>query len=201
MLKIHTLPLGAYQTNCYIIHDKAAKSCVIIDPGYEPDVILDTLDALKLEPAAILLTHGHFDHVGAVRDVASETGCKVYLHEADLALPPMITAGKLYCTHTYSEGDELELAGLTLRVLHTPGHTPGSVCLMAEDAIFSGDTLFAGSCGRTDLPGGSPDLMAESLKRLAQMDGDRQVLPGHEGFSTLTKERTDNYWILYALKL
>ncbi len=192
MLKIHTLPLGAYQTNCYIIHDKAAKSCVIIDPGYEPDVILDTLEDLKLKPAAILLTHGHFDHVGAVRDVASETGCKVYLHEADLALPPMITAGKLYHTHTYGEGDELELAGLTLRVLHTPGHTPGSVCLMVEDAIFSGDTLFAGSCGRTDLPGGDWATIRASLNRLASIEADFSVFPGHGESTALAEEKKYN---------
>ena len=192
MLKIHTMPLGAYQTNCYIIHEQSAKTCLIIDPGYEPDAILDVLEKLSLEPAAILLTHGHFDHVGAVRDVASETSCKVYLHEADLALPPMITAGKLFYTHTYAEGDELNLAGLTLQVLHTPGHTPGSVCLMVEDAIFSGDTLFAGSCGRTDLPGGDWATIRNSLNRLAALETDYTVFSGHGESTTLAQEKKYN---------
>ena len=191
MLKTHTLPLGAYQTNCYIIHDDSSKTCCIIDPGYESDTILDKIEELGLPVEAILLTHGHFDHVGAVKDIAAETSCKVYLCSEDLSMPPMFTAGKLYYTHTYGEGDTLTLAGLTIQVIHTPGHTPGSVCLLVENVLFSGDTLFAGSCGRTDLPGGDWNAIHESLRRLMRMPGD----PGHGQAPTLEAERQYNPYV------
>ena len=195
MLQIHTLTLGLYQTNCYIIHDSAAKSCAIIDPGYDADTILLKVRQLGLSVDAVLLTHGHFDHVGAVKELAAETGCKVYLCEKDLSMPPMMTAGQLYYTDLYAEGDTLALAGLSVRVLHTPGHTPGSVCLQIEDALFSGDTLFAGSCGRTDLPGGDWATIHTSLKRLAAMEKDCTVYPGHGESTTLAAEKQYNPYL------
>ena len=192
MLKVHTLPLGSYQTNCYIIHDEAAATCCVIDPGYNPEIILDKVDELGLTVEAVLLTHGHFDHVGGVRQLAAETGCAVYICSEDLSMPPMMTAGPLYYTKTYGEGTKLTLAGLDIYVIHTPGHTPGSVCLMCENTIFSGDTLFWGSCGRTDLPGGSWNTIRVSLKRLADLPGDYEVYPGHGDFTTLSFERKMN---------
>ena len=194
MLTTHTLPLGAYQTNCYIIHDDSCKTCCIIDPGYEADIILDKLEDLGLTVEAILLTHGHFDHVGAVKDIAAETGCRVYLCPEDLSMPPMFTAGKLYYTHTYGEGDTLTLAGLTFQVIHTPGHTPGSVCLMVGNTLFSGDTLFAGSCGRTDI-GGDWATILKSLRRLANMEADFTVYPGHGESTTLAAEKRYNPYL------
>ena len=192
MLTLHTLPLGAYQTNCYILHQEASTSCVVIDPGYTPEVILDFLAGKGLTLEAILLTHGHFDHVGAVRDLAAETGCRVWLNPDDLSMPPKLTAGPLYYTDTYSEGDTISPAGISFQVLSTPGHTPGSVCLIAEDFLFSGDTLFAGSCGRTDLPGGSTRAIRESLRRLAALPQDYSVHPGHGESTTLAWEKQYN---------
>ena len=189
MLKIHSFPLGDYMTNCYIIHDEASSECCVIDPGFDAEDILDVLKRKSLTVKAILLTHGHFDHVGAVRDLAAETCCDVYIHESELTMPPMITGGKLHYSHTYGEGDKLNLAGLTITVLHTPGHTPGSVCLKVEDSLFSGDTLFAMSCGRTDLPGGSDRAMYASLLRLFRLPEDVRVLPGHGGETTLGREK------------
>ena len=192
MLTIKTLPLGAYQTNCYLVYDETAATCVVIDPGYEAETVLLEAKRLGKTVEAILLTHGHFDHVGAVKDLVAETGCKVYLCENDLAMPTQLTAGPLYYTDLYGEGDTVALAGLSFKVLHTPGHTPGSVCLQCEDTIFSGDTLFWGSCGRTDLPGGSWATIQKSLKRLAALPGDFKVCPGHGDSTRLDFERKMN---------
>ena len=192
MLNIETYPLGAYQTNCYIVYDSDSPQCIVIDPGYEPETVMLAAKSLGKTIAAILLTHGHFDHVGAVKDIVADTDCKVYIHEYELQLPPTITAGPLYCTDVYADGDILEIAGLTIRVLHTPGHTPGCVCLMIEDNIFSGDTLFQDSCGRTDLPGGNPTEIFKSLRRLAALEKDYRVLPGHGMETTLADERQYN---------
>jgi len=195
MLKVHAMALGAYQTNCYIIHDDTSKTCCVIDPGYESDTILDKVDSLNLTVEAVLLTHGHFDHVGAVKDLVSEVDCPVYLHPEELNMPAMFTSGKLYYTHTYAEGTKLHLAGLDITVLHTPGHTPGSVCLLIGDTLFSGDTLFAGSCGRTDLPGGDWNTIRASLKRLASIEANLWVLPGHGPTSQLRDEKKYNPYL------
>ena len=192
MLNIKHLALGAYQTNCYLVWGEDSPSCVVIDPGYEPDTVLAEAKKLGKEISAILLTHGHFDHVGGVKDLAAETGCKVYLNEAELSMPPQMTAGSLYYTNLYGEGDYVEGAGLSFKVLHTPGHTPGSVCLRCENVLFSGDTLFWGSCGRTDLPGGSWSTIRTSLLRLAALSGDYDVYPGHGDATTLSFERKMN---------
>ena len=188
-MNIQKLTLGLYQTNIYILSNDTEAA--VIDPGYEPDIILDALEGRELK--AILLTHGHFDHVGAVKELVAETGCKVYIHAADLSLPPMITAGQLYYTHTYAEGDTVcPIEGAALHVLHTPGHTPGSVCLLLGDQMFSGDTLFEGSCGRMDLPGGDQLQMHQSLNRLVSLQADYHVHPGHGGSTTLDAEKRFN---------
>ena len=195
MLQIHTLPLGDYQTNCYILHQEGNRDCLVIDPGYEPEIILSYLSEKGLTLQAVLLTHGHFDHVGAVRELAAQTDCRVYINPKDLSLPSMLTAGPLYYTNTYGEGDRLDIAGISFRVLETPGHTPGSVCLITENSIFSGDTLFCGSCGRTDLPGGDYRAMKESLKRLAALREDYAVYPGHGSDTTLAWEQKTNPYL------
>ena len=191
MLKIYTLPLGSYQTNCYIIHEETAQTCCVIDPGYTPEIVLDKVEELGLTVEAVLLTHGHFDHVGGVKQIAAETGCKVYICAEELKQPLRYSDG-LHYTDTVAEGDVLALAGLTLQVLHTPGHTPGCVCYLCGDTLFSGDTLFAGTCGRTDLPGGDFKAIQASLQRLAALEGDLKVLPGHGMASSLDIERRYN---------
>ena len=201
MLNSTRLPLGVYQANCYIIREENSTSCCVLDPGGEAKKVLEFMQVRNLTLDAILLTHGHFDHVGAVKELHEATGCKVYLCTEDLSMPVKWTAGELTYTDTYSEGDVLELAGLTIRVLHTPGHTPGSVCLMVDDSIFSGDTLFAGSCGRTDLPGGDGDVILTSLRRLAQLEEDYTVYPGHSASTKLAREKQYNPFIKKALAL
>lgn len=195
MLNVKTMPLGAYQTNCYLVWAEGAESCVVIDPGYTPELVLHQVKQLGLTVAAVLLTHGHFDHVGGVREIAAQTGCPVYLCAQELSLPEVFTAGPLCYTHTYGEGDVLKLAGMELRVMQTPGHTPGSVCLVAGNDMFSGDTLFAGSCGRTDLPGGDWTVIRKSLLRLAALDRDYTVYPGHGEATTLFAEKKYNPYL------
>ena len=192
-MNIKTLILGPLQVNCYILWE--TEQCLVIDPGFEPERVMKTCDELGLKIQAILLTHGHFDHVGGVKKIAEKTGCQVFLHPDELSLPPFITSGKLYYTDTYAEGDEITLAGMTFTVLHTPGHTPGAVCLYFDEILFTGDTLFAGSCGRTDLPGGSFATIKASLKRLASLPGNASIYPGHGEETTLETERKNNPYI------
>ena len=195
MLHIHTLTLGLYQTNCYIVHQDGSNKCLVIDPGYEANTILNRTALLGLEIEAILLTHGHFDHVGAVRQIAADTDCLVYLQENELSLPAAMTDGPLYYTDLYPESGVLNLAGLEIKVLKTPGHTPGSVCLLIADSMFSGDTLFAGSMGRCDFPGSSIFDMRKSMKKLYQLAGDYRVFPGHAEATTLEYERKTNPYL------
>ena len=195
MLQIHTLTLGLYQTNCYLVHNEGEKECIVIDPGYEANTIMNRAALLGLEIKAILLTHAHFDHVGAVRQIAADTDCQVYVQEQELTLPGAMTDGPVYYTDLYPAEGTIQVAGMEVKVLHTPGHTPGSVCLLTGDAMFSGDTLFAGSMGRCDFPGSSIFDMRKSMKKLCNLPGDYRVFPGHAEATTLEYERKTNPYL------
>ena len=201
---IKTLPVGHLETNCYVVTDEATLDCAVIDPGDESNTILDYLEDNRLHCRAILLTHGHYDHVSAVEAVAEETGATVWMHEEDDArvrrnphFPFALPEGGKY----YKDGDIVEVAGLRFEVLGTPGHTPGGVTLRCGEALFTGDTLFKGSCGRFDLPGGDMDEEMRSLKKICALPGEYEVYPGHMDPSTLERERMFNYYCRAAMSI
>ena len=202
-----TIPVGQIDTNCYLIGDEKEKVCAVVDPGGSPERVLSMIEKSGLEPQMILLTHGHWDHVGAIPALLEKwPDLPVYAHERELCPSDepnphyfFPRAGKNQ--RTYGEGDVLPLGGLTLKVLHTPGHSAGSVVILAEDVMLCGDTLFAGSCGRWDLPGGSEGAMLPSLRRLAELEGDYRVCPGHGPLSTLDRERRSNPYMRQAASL
>jgi glyoxylase-like metal-dependent hydrolase (beta-lactamase superfamily II) len=202
---IQSIPVGMIGTNCYVLGDESTKSLAIIDPGDDAKDIAAMVKRSGMEVKMILLTHGHFDHVTAVPDLVKlYPDVPVYIHPKDLAQaqePNQFSngIGKIDAMRFYEDGDTVQLGNLTIQVLSTPGHTPGSVTLLCGDAMFSGDTLFAGSCGRTDFPGGSYKQMMESLRRLSNLKGNYKVYPGHEGFSDLDRERRYNSFMAAAL--
>lgn len=192
-MNLHRLMVGPLQTNCYLVADESGV-CAVIDPGDEPEKILAYAREHGLRICAVLLTHGHFDHVGGVRAIAQATACPVWMHEKDLTLRTAMTVAAPYYTDLYAEGDEVAVGSLRFLVMETPGHTPGSVCLLCENTLFTGDTLFAGSCGRTDLGGNAQD-MRRSLARLAALRENYTVCPGHGAGSTLEAERAGNPYL------
>ena len=200
---IKTLTVGQLETNCYIVGNENTLECVVIDPGDEANTILNYLEDNKLKCVAILLTHGHFDHVGAVDAVAEETGATVYMHELDDAKNSRQYMMRYYLPESgkyLKDGEVLNLAGLEFHIMATPGHTLGGVTIRCEDALFTGDTLFKGSCGRVDLPGGDMNTQLESIRRICQLPGDYEVYPGHMDSSTLERERMYNYYCRIALR-
>ena len=197
--------VGPVQENCFIARADGSSRAVIIDPGDEADRILATVRELGLEVEAVLLTHTHFDHVGAVAPVARETGAPVYVSEIErpvladiMSYVPFAGIGpyeSYEADHVLRGGEQLELAGLEIDVLFTPGHSPGhlSFSIPSEQALFSGDVLFQGSVGRTDLPGGDWATLIASIGTLVEsLPEDTTVYPGHMGITNLGTERRTN---------
>lgn len=212
-MKILQLCVGMVGTNCYIFYDENTMEGAVVDPGDNGPVIVNAAKEHGVKITWVLLTHGHFDHILGVKDVLRETGAKLAIHEDDLwMLTPEALSASLrrfgLPSAAYEgikpdilakEGTQIQVGGLTVTWLHTPGHTPGSSCLRVGDVLFTGDTLFRHECGRCDLEGGDFSLMLKSLKRLHDLPGDMHVLPGHEGASTLEEERRMNPYMRQAV--
>jgi hydroxyacylglutathione hydrolase len=195
--------VGPVAENSYVFRRDGSDRALIVDPGDEPDKLLGAIDALGVTLDGILLTHTHFDHVGAVAPVAKATGAEVWVPEKEafvladinsfVSWPGFGPFESYEAEHTLEGGERLELAGFTIDVTFTPGHSPGHVTYATEDALFSGDVLFEGSVGRTDLPGGDgPTLMASIAMLLERFDDETAVYPGHMGLTTLGRERASN---------
>lgn len=206
---VKALTVGEIGTNCYLLADDTTQLCAVIDPGDRGEQLAKVIQSEGWTPTAILLTHSHFDHIlgiSGLRTVWPEL--PIYCHPADMenhapterifgmTVPTVWSFGNLI---PYHEGDTVSVGTLTIQVLHTPGHSPGSVTLQVEDVLFTGDTLFRGSMGRTDLAGGSFSQIMNSLARLASLEGNFKVCPGHESTSTLDFERKTNSCMLEAL--
>lgn len=202
-MEVKVLQVGPIGTNCYILEDEKARAAAIIDPGDEAGRILQVIEDDGVDVKYILLTHGHYDHTTAVPQLHKALPqAEIYIHRADAngagsQLFPL--AGQIPDLKFYDEGDTLALGDMTIQVLHTPGHSKGSVTLKVGDVLFCGDTLFAGSCGRTDLAGGSYAEIMASLKKLGQLPGDYHVCPGHDVTSTLERERRSNPFLREAM--
>ena len=202
-MQVKVLQVGPIGTNCYLLEDEKAQVAAVIDPGDEAGRILQVIKDDGVDVKYILLTHGHYDHTTAVPELHQALPqAEIYIHKADAngagsRLFPL--AGQIPDLKFYDEGDALTLGELTIQVLHTPGHSKGSVTLKVGDVLFCGDTLFAGSCGRTDLAGGSYDEIMASLKKLGELPGDYHVCPGHDVTSTLERERRSNPFLREAM--
>lgn len=207
-MKLESLTVGLIGTNCYLLWDESAgNAAAIVDPGGSADLILNKIKQEKLDVKMILLTHGHFDHYTAVEGLLEKwPELPVYINEKDvtdrhtsgfaLLFPRLPEKNQRY----YKEDDVLSLGSLAIRVMETAGHSRGSVCLLVGDTIFSGDTLFCGSCGRTDFAGGSYEDMLQSLKRLAMLPGQYRVYPGHDRPTDLDFERRFNPYMKQGLR-
>ena len=198
-------PMGLCGANSYIIASEKG-SAALVDAPANADFVLGEIQRRGLSLKMILLTHGHIDHIEAAAQLQKKSGCKVYIHSGDMA---MLTDGRLNLANNMtggafervdnalplSDGDILQLDEVQIKVMHTPGHTQGSVCYIAGDNMFSGDTLFRCSIGRTDFPGSDINAMRQSLKKLAAIDKDYTVYPGHEDMTSLDFEKENNYYL------
>lgn len=200
-------PVGPLACNCYIVGDPATKQAVVIDPGGDADVLAETIAEQDLTITALVATHAHFDHVMAAERLREITGAPFYLHDEDKpVLEWLEESGRLFLgaelgpppdvDTVAAEGDRITAGSMELEVVHTPGHSPGSISLVGEGALFSGDTLFAGSIGRTDLPGGDHEALLTAVRaKLFDLPDDTPVYPGHGPETTVGEEKVSNPFV------
>jgi glyoxylase-like metal-dependent hydrolase (beta-lactamase superfamily II) len=200
------LVVGSFETNCYLGGDVDSLECAVIDPGAEAEKIISRLRAGRLIPKMILLTHGHFDHFGAVSDIKEKFKIPILTHKNDLPTIDQSTEfahrfgiypGKCHPDELLKAGDIIRIGKYALEVLETPGHTPGGLSFLADYEIFVGDTLFKDSIGRTDLPGGNAALLKKSLLKIIQLDDNLKILPGHGQETTVGREKNNNPFLKF----
>lgn len=207
MITIDKLILGAFQNNCYIVWDDPAPECVIIDPGDEKNRIIAVVGVHKLQPKAILLTHGHLDHCGAIKDLVEEYKIPFYLHKEEVPIYKTIPEQAMWfgifannpieAKNFLEDGEFFSVGNLNFKAIHTPGHSPGHLCYLLNGCLFTGDLLFNYSIGRTDLPGGSSEKIFKSLAKLKNLPMDIKIYPGHGETSTLGFEFENNPYLKF----
>jgi hydroxyacylglutathione hydrolase len=201
------IPVGCLETNCYLVYSENSKECAIIDPGEDAVKIIDMIERHFLDPIMIINTHGHFDHVGANKDVKDNFNIPLLIHPFDVPMLEMAKeAAKLYGIEAENspppdrlihDGDIIEIGKDSLTVIHSPGHSPGSISLYQEGILFSGDTLFCRGVGRTDIPGGSWEILKSSIKnQLFTLPENTLVLPGHGPKTYIGQEKKLNPFII-----
>jgi glyoxylase-like metal-dependent hydrolase (beta-lactamase superfamily II) len=197
--------VGPLQVNCLIVYDEDSLDAMVVDPGDEPRKIISFLEGRKLRVSSIVCTHAHFDHIGAVRRLKEKTGAPVILHRGDLDIyRGADKQGILWGFHIEQppepdmyviEGDEIAVGRFRFKILHTPGHTPGGICLYGEGVIFTGDTIFAGSVGRTDFTGGSLTDLKRSFARIIALPPETRIFSGHGPLTTVKNEKENNFFV------
>ncbi|MCX7794529.1 MAG: MBL fold metallo-hydrolase [Thermodesulfovibrionales bacterium] len=201
-MMIDVLPVGPLQANCFIVWDEKTGEAIVIDPGDEPDRIMNFLEENRLKVKYILCTHAHFDHVGAVPELKVKTGAPVAIHSAEKEIYEGARDMAKFFGYDIDklpepdillkDNDTLAVGGIEFRVLHTPGHSPGGLCLYGNGVIFTGDTVFAGSVGRTDFYGGSINDLKDSFKKILSLPSGTRILPGHGPETTVEEELREN---------
>ena len=200
---LETLTVGPLGVNCYIVGDDKTREAVVVDPGGNARDILDTLRRERLVPIAIVITHAHFDHIIALAEVRAQTHAPLYLHADEVEVLASAQLGATMfgfamaqpaaAEHLLRDGDEVRVGALSLKILHTPGHTPGGICPLCEGHVLVGDTLFQGSIGRTDLPGGDYATLMRSIRdKLLVLPDETGAHPGHGAATTIGEERRFN---------
>ncbi len=206
-MKIFKYSVGVMGTNSYIVLDEETKKAALIDPGDEPDKLLSALESKGAELSYIILTHGHFDHIIAIPEIKEKTGASLLIHKDDA---PMLVDGSLSLLSRFTDlvidfptpdrllndGDKITLGNSEIKVTHTPGHTPGSICLTVGSDLISGDTLFRECIGRYDVPGGSYETLLKSLEKIKTLDIKGKIYPGHGMSTTLEHELKHNTYLI-----
>lgn len=202
-MKYKIIVVGALETNCYLVYCEDTHACAVVDPGADPERIFPVIFEEGLTPIVLINTHGHIDHIGANKDIKEHFGVPLYIHAGDNPMLGKVQQLELSlflgakdsppADHLMTDGEEIRIGNGSLRVLHTPGHSPGSVSLLGDGFLLSGDTLFMEGVGRTDLPGGSQKQLEQSIReKIMTLPDETVVLPGHGPHTTVGQERADN---------
>ena len=201
---LHQIPVGPMQNFIYIIGDGKTKEAAVIDAGWDAEKIIEIAEKEKLKINKIILTHSHFDHVQRINELSDKTKSTVYFHELEFdSIKKHIKNDSIKITKL-KENNEIKLGNLKIKIIHTPGHTPGAICLLFDNKLITGDTLFVGAIGRTDLPGGDAIKLFESLQKLKKLDDKTEIYPGHDygetPFSTIGDEKKTNQYFMCRTK-